>query len=114
MSQRDSLQQLQAINTVLAPLDPKLPETLRSPLGTDLGAQLTDARARTIELNKQWRQAVDAERALERAAFDFVTRTRSAVRAAFGPDSAEYQLVGGTRRSERKRRTRRAEEIPTA
>jgi len=33
---------------------------------------------------------------------DLVSRARSGVRAAFGPDSTEYEQVGGTRRSERK------------
>ena len=33
---------------------------------------------------------------------ELVTRARSGIRAAFGPDSTEYEQAGGTRRSERK------------
>jgi len=33
---------------------------------------------------------------------DLVTRTRSGFRAFYGPDSSQYELVGGVRRSERK------------
>lgn len=38
---------------------------------------------------------------------DLVSRARSGVRASFGPDSTEYEQVGGTRRSERKTPTRK-------
>ncbi len=33
---------------------------------------------------------------------DVVTRIRSGFRATYGPDSSQYEQVGGTRRSERK------------
>lgn len=36
------------------------------------------------------------------------TRARSGYRAQFGPDSSQYEQVGGTRTSERKRPTRKA------
>ncbi len=35
-------------------------------------------------------------------------RVLSAVEAQFGPDSSEYEQVGGTRQSERKRGTKKA------
>ena len=33
---------------------------------------------------------------------EMVSRARSGIRAAFGPDSTEYEQAGGTRKSERK------------
>src|SRR5689334_17565247 len=39
--------------------------------------------------------------------WDAVKRTRATVKGAYGDDSAEYKLVGGTRVSERKRISRR-------
>ena len=39
---------------------------------------------------------------------DFNSRILSALEALYGPDSSEDELVGGTRRSERKRPTRKA------
>jgi hypothetical protein len=33
---------------------------------------------------------------------DLISRARSGFRAAFGPDSTQYQQAGGTRRSKRK------------
>jgi hypothetical protein len=39
-----------------------------------------------------------------KAVSDVVTRARSGMRAFYGPDSTQYEQVGGTRTSERKRR----------
>ncbi len=39
--------------------------------------------------------------------WDTVKRVRASVKGAYGDDSTEYELVGGTRRSERKRPARR-------
>jgi hypothetical protein len=41
-----------------------------------------------------------------------VTRARSGVKAAFGPDSVQYNQVGGTRLSDRKRRSSRRAVAP--
>jgi hypothetical protein len=38
---------------------------------------------------------------------DWNRRILSAVEAQFGPDSSEYEMVGGTRKSERKKPTRK-------
>jgi hypothetical protein len=39
--------------------------------------------------------------------WDTVKRIRAGVKGAYGDDSFEYDLIGGTRRSERKRPARR-------
>jgi hypothetical protein len=39
--------------------------------------------------------------------WDVIKRTRATVKGTYGDDSTEYELVGGTRASERKRSTRR-------
>ena len=38
---------------------------------------------------------------------DWNRRVLSAVEAQYGPDSSEYEMVGGTRKSERKKGTRK-------
>jgi hypothetical protein len=38
---------------------------------------------------------------------DWNRRVLSAVEAQYGPDSSEYEMVGGTRKSERKRPSRK-------
>jgi len=39
---------------------------------------------------------------------DWNRRVLSAVEAQFGPDSSEYEMVGGTRKSERKKPSKKA------
>ncbi len=53
-----------------------------------LGAQLTDARNRRD--------------ALYTAIWSKVKRVRSGVKGIYGDDSSQYEMVGGTRLSERK------------
>ena len=38
---------------------------------------------------------------------DYLVRVRSAVKGIFGPDSSEYDMIGGTRSSERKKAKRK-------
>ncbi|HET9224150.1 MAG TPA: hypothetical protein VFO07_16680 [Roseiflexaceae bacterium] len=42
--------------------------------------------------------------------WDTVKRTRATVKGAYGDDSTEYKLIGGTRMSERRRPVRRSQE----
>lgn len=44
---------------------------------------------------------------------DWNLRILAAVKAQFGPDSSEFELVGGVRRSERKKPTRKAKAAST-
>jgi hypothetical protein len=60
----------------------------------ELGAQITDLRnKRDMIYTRLW---------------DKVKRVRSAIKGLYGDDSSEYKMVGGTRASERKPRTRKA------
>jgi hypothetical protein len=59
-----------------------------------LKAQLTDLRNR--------------HDAVCQSTWDKVKRVRAGVKASFGDDSSQYEMVGGTRASERKLRTRRS------
>ncbi len=46
------------------------------------------------------------------AGWEYITRMRSGIKAIYGDDSSEYEMVGGTRRSERKPRSRRMNSQP--
>ena len=46
--------------------------------------------------------------------WDQVKRVRSGVKAIYGDDSSQYEMIGGTRRSERKRPVRKAASAPPA
>jgi hypothetical protein len=43
---------------------------------------------------------------------DFNSRILAAVKATYGPDSSEYEQVGGVRRSDRKRPVRATKPVP--
>jgi hypothetical protein len=45
---------------------------------------------------------------------DFNLRIQAAVKALYGPDSSEFELVGGLRRSDRKKRARTTKAPATA
>lgn len=56
-----------------------------------------------IALEHQLMEVRNRRDALYLAAWDKVKRLRSSIKGLYGDDSTEYELVGGTRRSERKR-----------
>jgi hypothetical protein len=60
------------------------------------------------KLEKQLADKRNQRDALCLAIWDKVKRVRSSVRGIYGDDSTQYELVGGTRMSERKPRTRKA------
>ena len=61
---------------------------------TGLEVRLTDLRNQRDQVNSQ--------------CWSYVVRLRSAIKGIYGDDSSQYEVVGGTRRSERKSRRRRA------
>jgi hypothetical protein len=44
--------------------------------------------------------------------WSYITRMRAGIKGIYGDDSAQYEMAGGTRRSERKPRSRRAKAQP--
>jgi len=44
---------------------------------------------------------------------EICTRARSGIRGFYGPDSTQYEQVGGTRASERKKPQRKAKDTPS-
>jgi hypothetical protein len=60
------------------------------------------------KLEKQLAEKRNQRDLLCLAMWDKVKRVRSSVRGNYGDDSTQYELVGGTRMSERKPRTRKA------
>ena len=65
------------------------------------GTQLDTYNQHVATLDDEQNGVDTAEDSLE----DLMSRVLSAVRAQFGADSSEYEAVGGTRTSERRRRT---------
>jgi hypothetical protein len=85
------------------------------PLGTLLPANLTAdiTAATTLEsqmasLELQLTNARNQRDALYSGIWDKVKRVRAGVKANYGDDSTQYELVGGTRLSDRKSPVRKA------
>jgi hypothetical protein len=75
-----------------------------------LTADITAVNAVEVELAKLEIQVADKRNQrdlLYLAMWDKVKRVRSGVKANYGDDSSQYEMVGGTRMSERKLRTRK-------
>jgi hypothetical protein len=69
------------------------------------GTRVDDARTALTALINE----ANAKRA---GVAKLVTRGRSAIRGAYGPDSSQYEQVGGTRESDRKPAKRKAKKTP--
>lgn len=68
-------------------------------------AQMTELQAATAAVESKRTELtglINARDGKSGNVSELVTRARSGIRAAFGPDSTEYEQAGGTRRSERK------------
>lgn len=77
---------------------------------TTLTADITAAtsiESQLATLEAQWTSAQNQRDALYAGMWDKVKRVRAGVKANFGDDSSQYEMVGGTRLSERKSPVRR-------
>ena len=76
-------------------------------LGTDID-QTEGIEEQMIKLKAQLTDLRNRHDALCQSTWDKVKRVRAGVKASFGDDSSQYEMVGGTRASERKTRKRRS------
>ena len=77
-----------------------------------LAEQFQSSVQRLAELQTQVQvQLIEKDRLMEQL-HQMTLRARAALRGHFGPDSIEYGLAGGTRRSERKKRRRKGAGAP--
>ena len=102
----DTVAQAQAVLEAWKKIDPNLTigDLAPAALVADLAqvqavqGQISAAAAQLTDLRNQ-RDAVHV------AVWDKVKRLRAGVKGIYGDDSSQYEMVGGTRRSERKKRT---------
>lgn len=102
------LQEAGEIKTALEKISATLPAGISA---ADMEAKITALETVVSELD-----AVNADRTrlvnskAEQAGIlsDFIVQVRLAVKAVCGPDSSEYEMIGGTRSSERKKPKRKS------
>lgn len=70
-------------------------------------AELRAHQRLSEDLRAQLADAINEKNARAEAVTKIVARARAAIRGFFGPDSAQYEQAGGTRRSGRKARARK-------
>jgi hypothetical protein len=68
-------------------------------------AAFKDTRSATDDLRAQLTKSISDTNDQADAVTEIIIRSRSGIRAYFGADSSQYELIGGTRTSQR--RTRR-------
>jgi len=99
---RQRLAGLKSISSAPA-LGPTITLPAFQTLVTNFTNRLDGYNQKVAELDDE-QNGIDADELVVR---DWNKRVLSAVEAHFGPDSSEYEQVGGTRQSERKRPVRR-------
>ncbi len=75
----------------------------------DLEATLAHGEAISQEIHSLETRLTDLRNQRDAAfgtGWELITRLRAGIKAIYGDDSSEYEMVGGTRRSERKPRSR--------
>ena len=104
------LQEANEIKKALEKIDDRLPDGLKA---ADMETRIGEVESVVDELdavNADRTRLVDVKGEKTGNLSDHMVQVRSAVKGIFGANSAEYDMVGGTRTSERKRPARTAEE----
>jgi len=100
----DTLEQAQSILTAWKHIDPSL---AFGPLtGEALSADVDMVKALQEKIFLLQNQLLDIRNQRDAACigiWDKVKRARAGIKATYGDDSTEYEIAGGTRRSERKK-----------
>jgi hypothetical protein len=109
----DLLEQAQAVLAAWQQIDPALTlgNLSQARMDADLN-QTQPLQARMSALQAELLSLRDQHDALYNTIWDHVKRVRSAVKGIYGDDSPQYQMVGGTRKSDRKRPARKAAAPP--
>ena len=104
----DTLEQAAAVLAACRQIDPNLkPGTLTQ---DEFANALAHARTILSQLDGLELQMIDLRNKRDArltSIWEAVKRTRSSVKGSYGDDSSEYELVGGTRMSERKKAVRK-------
>ena len=104
----DVIEQAQVVSDAWTQISPSL--AFGSLNATGLNATISAAtmlQAQIASLETQLTDLRNQRHALNAGIWDTVKRVRAGVKAIYGDDSSQYEMVGGTRLSERKAPVRR-------
>jgi len=104
---QDHLVEMRRILQVLPKLAAKLPADLDEKSLTGAADDLEKKIGEVKRLNALRTEAMNLRDDAVARINDLTKRVRAAVKGAYGDDSTEYELVGGTRLSDRKRPVRK-------
>jgi uncharacterized alpha-E superfamily protein len=105
----DVLEQAQSVLDAINQIDGNM--TIGTVTNELLSADITQANQLASQMNALEAQLTDMRNqreALHTELWDKLKRVRNGVKANYGDDSSQYEMVGGTRRSERKAPVRKA------
>ena len=104
------LQEANEIKKALEKIDDRLPDGLKA---ADMETKVDELETVVDDVdavNAERTRLVDRKGERAESLSDHIVQVRSAVKGVFGADSPEYDMVGGTRTSERKRHGKKAGE----
>jgi len=102
----NTLEKAKELAEILPEVDTKLQPELQSAAFREAIAALEKARGALAASRAAYSTAVDQARDADRKVRELMARIKAGVKSAYGPDSLEYQKIGGKRSSEIARRPR--------
>jgi len=103
------LQEANEMKKALEKIDDRIPDGLKAADMETKVTELEDVIDDLDAVNVERTRLVDRKGERAESLSDHIVQVRSAVKGIFGANSEEYDMVGGTRTSERKRHGKKAE-----
>lgn len=101
------LQEAGQVKEALEKIGKPLPGGVTAKLGGELIAGLNGAISKLDNLNAERKKLVNEKGDSAKTLRAFITKARLAIKVECGDDSSEYDMAGGTRKSERKKPVRK-------
>jgi hypothetical protein len=101
------LQDAGQVKEALEKIGTALPGGVSAKVAVEQIADLNGAVSKLDNLNAERTKLVNEKRASAKNLRAFITKARLAIKVECGDDSSEYEMAGGTRRSERKKAVRK-------
>jgi predicted ATP-grasp superfamily ATP-dependent carboligase len=101
------LQEAHAIKEALEQMSEGVPAGISASEMSDRIAALEGIISELDKVNAQKTQLVNSKGDMAQRVNDYIVQVRAVVKGMLGADSSEYEMVGGTRASERKKAKRK-------